>query len=85
MPSKEFDWFVEMASALAERYAFQWIAVNGASISGNWSAFDSIVVGTGDSLGEAVEVARQRNLDPLDLFYVFIRPRADFHTRQPGA
>ncbi len=82
MPSAEFSWFQEMADSLAQRYAFQWIAVNASQIGSDWNAFDNIVVGTGDSLGEALEMARQRNLDPLDLFYVFVRPSLGIHSRQ---
>jgi len=84
MPSREFLWFQEMAARLADRYAFQWIAVDGSKIGKDWGAFTSIVIGNGDSLGEVVEIALRRNLKPLDLFYVFIRPRADDHTRQAG-
>jgi hypothetical protein len=84
MPSAEFTWFQEMAESLAQRYAFQWIAVNGSQIGSDLSTFDKIVVGTGDSLGEALEMVRQRNLDPLDLFYVFVRPPLGVHLRQKG-
>ena len=84
MPSAEFSWFQELGDSLARRYAFQWIAVNGGQIKTDFSAFDNIIVGTGDSLGEALEMARQRNLDPLDLFYVFVRPSLGFYSRQKG-
>jgi hypothetical protein len=73
-----------MAGSLASQYAFRWIAVNGRRISGNRSAFSDIVVGTGDSLGEALEIARRQHADPLSLFYVFVRPPLEFNSRQSG-
>jgi hypothetical protein len=84
MPSREFLWFQEMGASLAQQYAFRWIAVDGEQLSANWNEFSRIIVGTGDSLGEAVEIARQRDLDPLNLFYVFVRPPFPNHTRQGG-
>lgn len=80
-PSLEFRWFLEMGNALALRYAFRWIAVDGTKIDKDWSAIDSIVVADGDTLGETVAIVQWRNFVPLSLFYAFIRPPLT-HKRQ---
>lgn len=85
MPSPEFRWFQEMSNRLAERYPFRWIAINGAHIEPDWGALDRIIVSSGDSLGEVFEIARRHNLDPMDLFYVFVRPWIEYPERQDGS
>jgi hypothetical protein len=87
-PSREFRWFVEMGQMLAARYAYRWIAVDGAHIPENqvnWDSFDDIVVADGDTLGETVAIAQfQFQRDPLLLFYAFVRPPLDQPVRQKG-
>ena len=79
--SLEFDWFLEMARSLAERYTFRWIAIDGQRIKEGHLSIDDVVVADGDTLGETAAIASTK-FDPLSLFYAFIDPPLDPVDRQ---
>ncbi|MGB8771025.1 MAG: hypothetical protein WCC92_15505 [Candidatus Korobacteraceae bacterium] len=72
--SKEFRWLREKGDSLPARYEFRWIAVDGEQIGKDRIPIEEIIVADGDTLGETIALVRVQGRNPLELFYVFVRP-----------
>jgi hypothetical protein len=80
-PSIEFLWFLEMARRLAERYTYRWVAIDGRRIRQNRNAFAEIIVADGETLGEVLAKAGERD-GALSLCYAFVDPPLEPVERQ---
>jgi hypothetical protein len=85
----EFLWFLRMDRELAKRYQFRWIAVDRRAVREDPDSIDAVVVGDGDTLAEAADIARLRSgatdFDPLMFYYAFVYPPLDTIERQMAA
>jgi hypothetical protein len=68
---QEYLWFLEMSSALAREYLYQWIAIDGGRIAVNYGALAEIVVAHDASL-DAVLLQTGAATQPSSLYYAFV-------------
>jgi hypothetical protein len=83
MASAEYYWLQEHGDLIAAAYPQKWIAVDGTLISEDPESIATIVVGTGNTLQEAIS-SIDSTKTPLSLFYAFIRTPLESHVRQEG-